>query len=160
MIIVLALECGRLYRGLEPLSCKTKEYKIDICYFSAKYAAFMRKSKKKNACLGNPDNVSEWIDISTCWLLYQWASTVQIYCSVLVQYKADIIIISLNVAYSRHDIQCSWKIALLVLNNIHPLTPISKMERLIIIVFTYVKLQFVDVTRNDKIMTMGKHVLR
>ena len=32
-------------RGFEHRSGKTKEYKIDICYFSAKHAALRRKSK-------------------------------------------------------------------------------------------------------------------
>jgi hypothetical protein len=51
-----------LDRGLEPRSGQTKGYKIDICCFSAKHAALRRKSKDWFA--RNPDNVSEWGDIS------------------------------------------------------------------------------------------------
>jgi hypothetical protein len=39
--------------------------------------------------------VSEWSDIFTRGLLFLWASTMQIQLSVLVENKADIIIISL-----------------------------------------------------------------
>ena len=65
MVSVLAssaIDCG-----YEPRSCQTKEYKIGICCFSAKNAALRRKSKD---CLTrNQNNVSEWSDISTQWLL-------------------------------------------------------------------------------------------
>ena len=44
-------------RGFEPRSDQTKDYKIDMCCFSAKHAAFMSKSKD---WLGrNQNNVSE-----------------------------------------------------------------------------------------------------
>jgi hypothetical protein len=57
-----AIDCG-----YEPRSCQTKEYKIGICCFSAKNAALRKKSKD---CLArNQNNVSEWSDISTQWLL-------------------------------------------------------------------------------------------
>jgi hypothetical protein len=47
---------------------------------------------------------------STCGLLFRWASNYKIHLSVLVQYKADIIINSLNITCSRHDIaeNCSF----------------------------------------------------
>jgi hypothetical protein len=32
----------------------------------------------------NQDNVSEWSDISTLWLLFQWASIIKIQLSTLV----------------------------------------------------------------------------
>ena len=32
----------------------------------------------------NEDNVSEWSDMSTCGLLFQWVSTIKIQLSVLV----------------------------------------------------------------------------
>jgi hypothetical protein len=47
--------------------CQTKEYKIGICCFSAKNAALRRKSK--DWLSRNQNNVSEWSDISTQWLL-------------------------------------------------------------------------------------------
>ena len=43
--------------GFEPRSGQTKDYKIVICYFSAKHAALRRKSKDWLA--RNQDNVSE-----------------------------------------------------------------------------------------------------
>ena len=48
------------------------------------------------------DSVSDWSNMSTCRLLFQWASTIKIQLSVLVLYKADIIIISSNVTRFRH----------------------------------------------------------
>ena len=51
----------------------------------------------------NSDNVSEWRGMPTNRLLSQRSSTIKIQFSVLVEYKADIIIISLNLTYSRHD---------------------------------------------------------
>ena len=55
--------------GFEPWSGQTKEYKIGICCFSAKHAAFRRKSKDWLA--RNQDNVSKWGDMSTRGLLFQ-----------------------------------------------------------------------------------------
>jgi hypothetical protein len=79
-------------RGFESRSSQTKDYKIGICCFSAKHAALKRKSKDWLA--RNQNNVSEWSDMSTRGLLFQWTSTINIQLSVLVYYKADIIIIS------------------------------------------------------------------
>jgi hypothetical protein len=53
--------------GYELRSCQTKEYKIGICCFFAKNAALRRKSK--DWLVRNQNNVSEWNDISTQWLL-------------------------------------------------------------------------------------------
>ena len=53
--------------GYESRSCQTKEYTIGICCYSAKNAALRRKSKDWLA--RNHNNVSEWSDISTQWLL-------------------------------------------------------------------------------------------
>jgi predicted LPLAT superfamily acyltransferase len=53
-----------------------------MCCFSAKHAALRRESKDWLA--RNQNNVSEWSDISTRILLFQWASTIKIYLSVLV----------------------------------------------------------------------------
>ena len=46
----------------------------------------------------------EWSDMFTNRLLFQWASTIKIQESVLIWYKANIIIISSNVTCSCHDI--------------------------------------------------------
>jgi hypothetical protein len=65
MVSVLAsslIDCGYELR-----SCQTKEYIIGICCFSANNAALRRKSKDWLA--RNQNNVSEWSDISTQWLL-------------------------------------------------------------------------------------------
>ena len=43
------------------------------------------------------NNVSEWGDMSISGLLFQWASTLKIQLRVLVQYKVDVIIISLKI---------------------------------------------------------------
>jgi hypothetical protein len=51
-----------------------------MCCFSAKHAALRRKSKDWLA--RNQNNVSEWSDISTSGLLFQWASTIKIQLSV------------------------------------------------------------------------------
>ena len=61
------LASSAIYCGYQPRSCQTKEYKIGICCFSAKNAALRRKSKDLVA--RNHNNVSEWSDISTQWLL-------------------------------------------------------------------------------------------
>jgi hypothetical protein len=82
-------------RGFDPWSDKTKDYKIGMCCFSAKPVVLRRKNKDWLA--RNQNNVSEWNDMSTRRLLLQWASTIQIQLSVLVKYKADLIIISLKI---------------------------------------------------------------
>jgi hypothetical protein len=69
-------------RGFELRSGQTKDYKIGICCFSAKHAAL--RSKSKDWLAQNPNNVSEWGDMSTRRLLFQWASTIEIHLGVLV----------------------------------------------------------------------------
>jgi hypothetical protein len=61
--MVSVLASGAIDCGYELRSCQTKEYKIDVCCFSAKNAALRRKSKDWLA--RNQNNVSEWSDIST-----------------------------------------------------------------------------------------------
>ena len=61
---------------------QTKDYKIGICCFSAKHAVLRRKNKYW--LIQNQDNVSECKDMSTQWLLFQWASTINIQLSALV----------------------------------------------------------------------------
>ena len=67
MVSVLSL--GVVDRGFDPRSGQTKDYKIDICCFSAKQAALRRKSKDWLA--RNLDNVSELGDMSIRGLLFQ-----------------------------------------------------------------------------------------
>jgi hypothetical protein len=56
-------------------SGQTKDYAISICCFSAKHVALRSKSTGRLA--QNQDNVSEWSDLSTCGLLFQWTSYVK-----------------------------------------------------------------------------------
>jgi hypothetical protein len=88
-VMVSVLASSAVDRGFEPRSSKTKDYKIDVCCFSAKHTALRRKSKDWLA--RNQDHVSEWGDMSIRGLLFQWASTIKIQLSVLVWYKADLI---------------------------------------------------------------------
>ena len=55
--------------GFEPRSGQTKDYKIGICCFSAKYVALRRKSKI--LLTQNQENVSEWGGMSIRGLLFQ-----------------------------------------------------------------------------------------
>ena len=105
-------------RGFEPRSPQTKDYKIGICCFSAKHTSLRRKSK--DWFVRNHNNVSEWSDMSTRGLLFKWASTIKIQFSVLVMYKADIIIISLKI--NLFSPWYGWQTAELAFNNNHSLT--------------------------------------
>ena len=51
----------------------TIDYEIGMCCFSVKYAALRGKSNDWLA--RNQNNVSEWSDMYTRVLLFQWAST-------------------------------------------------------------------------------------
>ena len=68
--------------GFESRSDEIKDYKISICWLSAKHAALRRKGKDWLA--RNQDNVCEWGDISIHRLLFQWDSTIKIQLSVKV----------------------------------------------------------------------------
>jgi hypothetical protein len=68
-VMVSVLVSSAVDRGFEPRSGQTKDDKIGICCFSAKHAAFMRKSKDWLA--QNQNNVSEWSVTSTRGLLFQ-----------------------------------------------------------------------------------------
>ena len=60
-VIVRVIATGAIYRGFEPQSVQTKDYRIGIRCFYAKHAALRRKSKD---CLTrNQDNVSEWVEM-------------------------------------------------------------------------------------------------
>jgi hypothetical protein len=67
--MVSVLTSSAVDRGIEPRSSQTRDYKIGICCFSAKYAALRRKSK--DWLDRNQNNVSEWSDMSTRGLLFQ-----------------------------------------------------------------------------------------
>ena len=80
--MVSMLASSTVDRGFEPRSGQAKDYKIGIRCFSAKYTALRRKSKDWLA--RNQNNLSEWSDMSTHGLLFQWASTIKFQLSVLV----------------------------------------------------------------------------
>ena len=80
-VMVSVLASSAIDHEFESRSGQTKDYKIGICC-SAKHSALRRKSKDWLA--RNQNNVSEWSDISTRGLLFQWASTKKIQLSVLV----------------------------------------------------------------------------
>jgi hypothetical protein len=61
--MVCVLASSAVGRGFEPWLGQTKDYKIGICCFSSKHAAFRRKSKDWMA--RNQNNMSEWSDMST-----------------------------------------------------------------------------------------------
>ena len=67
--MVSMLVSSAVDRGFKPRSIQTKDYKIDICCFSAKYTAIRRKSKDWLA--RNQNNVSEWSNMSIRRLLFQ-----------------------------------------------------------------------------------------
>ena len=56
-----------VYRGFEPRSGWTRNYKFSICWFSAKHAAFSGKSKYILA--RDEDNMSGWNEMFTRGLL-------------------------------------------------------------------------------------------
>ena len=56
---------------------QTKGCKLAICCYSADHAAVM--SKSKDGWSRNQDNESEWGDLSTHGLLFQWACTLKIH---------------------------------------------------------------------------------
>ena len=79
-VMISMLASSVVDHGFESLSGNTKDYKMDICCFSAKHAPLRRKSTDWLA--RNQNNVSEWSDMSTRGLLFQRASTIKIQLSV------------------------------------------------------------------------------
>ena len=71
-VVVSMVASSAVDRGFEPRSGQTKDYKIGICCFSAKNTALRRKSKDWLA--RNQNNLSEWSDMSTLGLLFQWVA--------------------------------------------------------------------------------------
>ena len=89
--MVSVLASSVVGRGVEPRLGQIKYYKIGICCFSAMHATLRRKSKYWLARY--QDNVSEWDDMSISGLLFHYKTQL----SMLVWYKVDLIIISLNI---------------------------------------------------------------
>jgi hypothetical protein len=65
-VMVSVLSSSAVDRGFEPWSSQTKDYKINICCFSAKHAAL--RSKSKDLLDQNQNNVSAWSDMYICGL--------------------------------------------------------------------------------------------
>ena len=81
-VMVSVLASSAVDRGFDPRSGQTKDYEIGMCCFSAKHAALRRKSK--DWLTRNQNSVSEWGDMSTRQLLFQWVSTIKMQLSVLI----------------------------------------------------------------------------
>ena len=118
------LASGTVDRGFEPWSGQTKDYTIGICCFSAKHALLRTKSKDWFA--RDQDNMSEWVNMSIDGLLFQWASTMKIQLSVLVEYKATDLIILLKINF--FSPWYSWTIAELAFNNKPSLTHLNLID--------------------------------
>ena len=95
MVSVLALSA--VERGFEP------HQRLYNWYLWLLRWTHVLRSMSKDRLDRNRANVSEWSDMSTRKLFLS-GSTIQIHLSVLVQYKADVIMISSNVTWSLHDI--------------------------------------------------------
>ena len=66
-VIVIMLASSAVDRGFESRSGETKDYQLVFVAYNAKHAELRRKSKDRLA--RNQNNLSEWSDISTQWLL-------------------------------------------------------------------------------------------
>ena len=89
-VMVSMLTLNVVDQEFNPPSGQTKENDIGICCFSAQHAVL--RSKSKDWSTRNQNNVSEWSDMSTHKLLFQFANTKKTQLSVLVYYKEDFII--------------------------------------------------------------------
>jgi hypothetical protein len=74
--MVCVLASSVVDRGFKQRTGQTNDYKIDICYFSARDAGL--RSKSKDWLARNQNNVSEWSDMFIRELLLQWASILKI----------------------------------------------------------------------------------
>ena len=119
-VIISLLALNVVDRGFEPHLGQTKYYIINICCYSAEHATL--KGKNKDCLVRNQDNMSDWSDMSTRRLLFQWTSTIKIQLSMLVFYKADIIIIIILLKCNLFLPWYDWKISHLALNNNYSIT--------------------------------------
>jgi hypothetical protein len=112
------LETDRWFSSGRPVSTTNKTDLHDIIEKLLKLALSTIKqiNKNKDWHTRNQNNVSECRDMSSRGLSFQWAITMNIQLSVLV-YKADIIIISSNIAWYCHAI--AEPLGHLVINTNH-----------------------------------------
>ena len=54
-VMLSVFSSDAIYRGFEPRSGQTKDYKIGICCFSAKHAILRRKSRGSTYTLADPN---------------------------------------------------------------------------------------------------------
>jgi len=94
-VMVSVLISSAVDRGFECRSSQTKNYQIDVSFFSAKHAVLRRKNKYWLA--RNQDNVSECGEMTIHRLLCWGASTIKIQLRELIQNRADPIIISMEI---------------------------------------------------------------
>ena len=99
-------------------SSQTKDYEVNIGCFATDHAALLIRNKSKGLLTRCIDKVSNWSDMSTCWLLFQWASKLNYKRVGLVQIRHHNALIQRN----QFSPWYSWKIPSLVLNNNHSLT--------------------------------------
>ena len=85
-------------------SPRIKDYINGICIFSAKNEWSILISNNNHWLVRNHGDVSEWGNMSVWRSLFHYESTIKTQISVLIKYKADIIITSTNVAWSRYNI--------------------------------------------------------
>ena len=124
-VMVSALASKLVDHWLEPRKSHTKDYyDIGIRCFSANHPALRRKSKDWLA--RNQANVPQWDDMFIRGIFFQWGSNIKIQLSMLVWYRANIIIISLKIKLLSP--WYSWKIAELAVNNNHSLNLILKLH--------------------------------
>ena len=94
-VMVSVLSSSAVDRRFKFRSGEPKTIILVYFCFSVKHTAL---SRKKNDWLArNQDKVFEWSYMSIRKLLFQWVSTIKVRLSVLVWYKADLIIISLKI---------------------------------------------------------------
>ena len=101
-VIVIVVALCEVDRGFEFQSGQTIDYTIGICCFSAKRAAL--RSKNKGWFARNQNNVSEWSDMSTHGLLFQWARPVQNLTKRVGLVQSEHHYHLIDVTCSRHDI--------------------------------------------------------
>jgi len=96
------IERGRWVRALVG-SISYQDYTIGICFFSAKHATFRDKEQRVVGWELRCVWVKRYVyQLDCCFSELALYKTIQL--SVLVLYKADIIIIASNVVCSHHDI--------------------------------------------------------
>jgi hypothetical protein len=101
-VMVIVIASSVVDGGFDHRSGQTKDHEIGMCCFSAKHAALRKKSKYW--FVRNQNNVSEWTDMSTHWLLVQWTSTIKSNSACWSSTKRTSSSSHWSLTCSRHDI--------------------------------------------------------